>query len=318
MTANEQRSILGLSLLAAFADGSKSDLEQEQIRKLIESCKDAGLNVMELYRDVLLRKTTAKDLVKALISPEVRLLAYEMALGVCEADDRLNDAERSFLDDLQRELNIAETQAAPLRIQADELTGTALPPVLGATLPVSSTVGTAAPAATSEVNSMILNHAILAGALELLPDSLANMAIIPLQMRLVYQVGKRHGHSLDRKHIGEFLATAGIGVTSQVLEGYASKLLKGVLGRFAGRLGRGVAGAFTGSAMAFATTWALGNLAQRYYAGDRSLSGAQIQQTFQSLLSEARGVQQQYLPQIQERSRGLNLSEVTQVLRRGV
>jgi len=35
----------------------------------------------------------------------------------------------------------------------------------------------------AELDTMILNYAILNGALELLPQNLASMAIIPLQMR---------------------------------------------------------------------------------------------------------------------------------------
>jgi len=198
-----------------------------------------------------------------------------------------------------------------LHSQADQLTSSAVPPVLGA---VPAAVSPAAPSAIdAELDSTILNNAILAGALEMLPGSLATMAIIPRQMRRVYRIGEKYGHQLDRGHIGEFLAAAGIGMTSQVLEGYATKFMKGLLGSVAGGLGRGLAGAFTGSAMSFGTTWALGQLARKYYAGGRSLSALQLQQSFQSLLGQAQGLQQQYLPQIQQRSRGLNLAEVARL-----
>ena len=49
-----------------------------------------------------------------------------------------------------------------------------------------------------EQDSVILNYAILNGALELLPDTLASMAIIPLQMKMVYRIGKSYGYELDR------------------------------------------------------------------------------------------------------------------------
>jgi uncharacterized protein (DUF697 family) len=213
---------------------------------------------------------------------------------------------------LQKELGIGEGTAAPLRAESGQITDAALPPVLGSG--PAAAVGTpATPAGEKDLDSTILNHAILAGALEMLPGSLATMAIIPLQMRLVYRIGQQYGHQLDRQHIGEFLAAAGIGMTAQVLEGYATKFVRGLLGQVAGGLGRGVASMFTGSAMAFATTWAVGNLAKRYYAGGRTLTGLQLQQTFQSLVGQARGLQQQYLPQIQQRSQGLNLAEVARL-----
>ncbi len=322
MNDTEQRALVGLCLMAAFADGSKSDVERDRVREIVEGFKNPNLKALELYRQVLLRQVSAASLCTDLTTPESRLLAYEMALGVCEADDRLNDAERAFLGDLQSRLRIREEEAAPLRQQADDLAAAAVPPVLEAGMPGSAPAPTAStaplsPAVQRELDSTILNHSILAGALELLPSSLATMAIIPLQMRLVYRIGQQYGHSLDRGHIGEFLAAAGLGMTSQVLEGYATKFLKGLLGKVAGGLGRGLAGAVTGSAMAFATTWALGQLAQRYYAGGRTLSGLQLKDGFQSLLGEARSLQQQYLPQIQQRSRSLNLSEITRLAGRG-
>lgn len=319
MTDNEQRALLGISLLAAFADGKKADAEHERLKEIARGFQNSSLNGLELYRQVLMRELTLGDFTQALTTPESRMLAYEMALGVCESDDLLNDTERAFLNDLRRVLGLDGAPIAPLHQQADALVTSAVPPRLGTaasspapTAPAGPTSIGAAP--NAELESTILNQAILAGALELLPHSLASMAIIPLQMRLVYRIGAHYGHTLDRGHIGEMLAAAGIGMTSQVLEGYATKLMKGLLGSVAGGLGRGLAGAFTGSAVSFATTWALGQLAQRYYSGGRTLSALQMRETFQSLLGQARGLQAQYLPEIQSRSRGLNLSDVTRLV----
>ncbi len=316
MTDAEQRSLLGICLMAAFADGTKNDVERDRVREIVEGFKNPGLNALSLYREVLLKQVTLEQFTAGLGAPEQKVLAYEMALGVCEADKLLNDHEKEFMGRLRDALGLATGEVAAMHQQADELVAAAVPPVLGKPAPTSgSQLPPALVAADPELDSTILNHAILAGALELLPGSLATMAIIPLQMRLVYRVGRKFGVELDRGHIGEFLATAGIGMTSQVLEGYATKLMKGLLGTVAGRLGRGLAGAFTGTAMSFATTYALGQLARRYYAGGRSLSGAQMRESFQSLLGQAQGLQSQYLPQIRERSRGLNLTEVVRMAR---
>ena len=42
----------------------------------------------------------------------------------------------------------------------------------------------------NEIDDMILNYSILNGALELMPQSLSTLAIIPLQMKLVYRIGE--------------------------------------------------------------------------------------------------------------------------------
>ncbi len=73
------------------------------------------------------------------------------------------------------------------------------------------------------------------------------MAIIPLQMKLVYRIGQQYGFQLDQNYAKDFLATLGVGITSQFLEGAASKILGGLFGG----LGRTAARA---AGMSFATT----------------------------------------------------------------
>ncbi len=162
----------------------------------------------------------------------------------------------------------------------------------------------------AEMDSMVLNYAILNGALELLPQGLASMAIIPLQMKMVYRIGKAHGFELDRGHVKDFLATAGVGLTSQYLEQFGRKLVGGLLGTLAGGLGRAVGSAATGAGFSFASTYALGQVARRYYAGGRVLSSAMLKQAFADVLGEAKGLQSKYLPEIERRARTLDVAEV--------
>ena len=163
---------------------------------------------------------------------------------------------------------------------------------------------------------MILNYAILNGALELLPDSLATMAIIPLQMKMVYRIGKSYGYELDRGHIKDFLATAGIGMASQYVEQVGVRLRRSaVRPRPPGGLLGGAAKQAVSSGFSFATTYALGRLAVRYYAGGRTFSTQVLKDTYAQLLGEAKGLQQQYLPAIREKARTVNVSQILQDVR---
>jgi uncharacterized protein (DUF697 family) len=136
----------------------------------------------------------------------------------------------------------------------------------------------------SELDKSILNYSLLNGALELLPQSWASMAIIPLQIKMVYGIGKAHGVTLDQGHIKEFIAAAGVGLTSQYLEQIGRKLLGGLLGKMAGKTVGKVGGVATGMAFSFASTYALGQLAKRYYAGGRRMDTAMLKDSFQNLL----------------------------------
>ena len=253
MTNQEQRAVLTVCLLAAFADGGGADIERSEIKRIADGFSAPDFNLTQLYQDVLMRRVTVETTAKDLATEDSRRLAYEMAVCVCEADDARNPAEDRFLDGLRRALGLEETAVAGTRRMADDLAAVPLtagtPPPIPASA-VSPLVGEA------EIDQTVLNYAILNGALEVLPNSLATMAIIPLQMKMVYAIGKRHGYELDRGHIKELLAAVGVGLTSQVVEGFAAKLLKGFAGKFAGSLGRAVVGQMTSSAFSFATTYA--------------------------------------------------------------
>jgi len=298
MTPTEQTALLSIAMLAAFADQSKHDREREQIRQVAESL-GGELNVAAIYQDVLLGRTSVTAAAAGLTTPALRQLAYELAVGVCDADGLRNEAESRFLAGLGAALALDQPAMAAAAVDADAL---ATAPLAGAAAP--------APAPDADLDREILNASILNGALELLPQSVASLAIIPLQMKLVYRVGTAYGFQLDRGHIKDLLATLGVGLTGQYLEGIGRKLIGGLLGKAAGGMVGSVGKAATGAAFSFATTYALGQVAKRYYAGGRVMNTAMLQQAFAELTGQGRGLQQQYLPRIQEQARTLDLSKV--------
>jgi uncharacterized protein (DUF697 family)/tellurite resistance protein len=315
MTDQERQAIMTLAIMAAFADDRKEAAERDEVRRVADSLsRDSDINVAALYQDVLLKRATLDSAVAALASPETRRLAYELSVGVCNADGALSDGERTFLYALETRLGFDHAQAESAHAFAAQSEALAEAPVAvePPPLPAAQAAGTGA----DEPDRMILNYAILNGALELLPDSLATMAIIPLQMKMVYRIGKSYGYELDRGHIKDFLATAGVGLASQYVEQIGVRLVGSLFGRrgLGGLLGRAAKQAVS-SGFSFATTYALGRLAVRYYAGGRTFSTQVLKDTYASLLGEAKGLQQQYLPAIQEKARTVNVAQVLQEVR---
>jgi uncharacterized protein (DUF697 family)/tellurite resistance protein len=329
MNPAEQQAILTIALLAAFADGNKADTEREAIRRMADSLghEAGGAGLAQLYQDVLLKRTTVQTAVAGLSDPGHRHLAYEMAVCVCDADGRKSPAESAFLADLKTRLGLgaAETTAFEQEEAALVEAASQVVPAAG-TVAVVATAGAAASIAApvpvavnsppaAEMDKLILNASLLNGALELLPQSWASMAIIPLQIRMVYNIGKSHGVELDQGHIREFIAAAGVGLSSQYIEQFGRKLIGGLLGKAAGRMVGGIGRAATGMAFSFATTYALGQLARRYYAGGRVMSTALLKETFQGLLAPAKQMQTLYLPQIQQTASTLDAGKVLAMVR---
>ena len=306
MRAEDQKAILAIALLAAFADGAKDDREREEVRRIAESLATASpaIDLRTLYQDVLLKRFGLDEAVVALSDDGLRHYAYEMALCVCEADGQTTAAERRFLDQLKVSLGLGNDQARAIEREVD--------PIVAAT---STVTASNSGGNNAEIDQSILNYALLNGALELLPQSWASMAIIPLQIKMVYGIGQTHGVTLDQGHIKEFIAAAGVGLTSQYLEQFGRKLLGGLLGKVAGKTAGKIGRAATGIAFSFATTYALGHLAKGYYAGGRQMNGELLRETYQSLLGPAKELQTRYLPQIEQKAATLDVSQVMAMIR---
>ncbi len=304
---NSDNAILAISLFAAFADGSNDDREREHIRRFAETMGTDVPDLPKLYQDILFKRITLADAATALDDLGQRQFAYEMAVCVCDADGVQGSSEKQFLTELKALLGLAgDAQSAEAERQADSVAASAAAP----TPAVGPVVAAAAAVNEAELDKSILNHAILNGALELLPQSWASVAIIPLQIKMVYRIGEAYGHELDQGHIREFLATVGVGLTSQYLEQFGRKLLGGLLGKVAGKTVGRIGSAATGIAFSFASTYALGQVAKRYYAGGREMSAQLLQESFQNLLGPARQLQSQYLPQIQQKAKTLDAGQI--------
>ena len=323
MTPSDIRAILTVSLLASFADGDKHDREREEIRRIAEGlATDEAVNLPTLYQDVLMKRVSIDSAVGDLSSTEARQLAYEMAVCVCDADGAHTPAEQRFLEQLRAALKLETPAAAAFTRDAEAMA--VVPLAAGAAGASASSASPGPTVATAsgrpvpdaaELDQSILNAAILNGALELLPETLSTMAIIPLQMKLVYRIGQAHGYDLDRGHVKDFLATAGVGLTSQYLEQAGRKLLGGLLGRGGGGLLGGLGRQAVSSGMSFASTYALGHVAKRYYAGGRQLSAEMLKQAYEGVVNEARGLQTQYLPAMREQARTLDVGKVMAMVR---
>jgi uncharacterized protein (DUF697 family)/tellurite resistance protein len=307
---NEQQAVMTVALLAAFADGRNEDRERGELRRVAEALGTSNMPV--LVQDVLLKRVSVESVAARIASPEARRLAFELAVGVCDADGLRNDAETRFLADLGQRLGLDQPTMVEAAVDADELATMPLP---AAPQPAGEVVAAVPSLPAADLDRMILNASILNGALELLPQSIASMAIIPLQMKLVYGIGKAHGVEADKTQVRDLLATLGVGLSGQYLEQIGRRLIGGLFGKVAGGLAGSLARGATGAAFSFATTYAIGEVARRYYAGGRVMSADLLKRTFTDLLSQGKALQGQYWPQIEQQARTLDPTRIVQMVR---
>ncbi len=345
MSNEEVRAILSICLLAAYADNQKHDRERDQIKQVADALgQHEQVNLPGLYQDVLLRRVQMPQAAAQLSTPESREMAYEMAVCVCEADGQTSAKEQEFLTLLKSALSMTaplpnssehpvETHAqvvanAPLQGSLEPVViGDPIMPPSSSAAPHPEAADTLAQAQTTtqeerkqstlsaqEMDARILKASIINGAIELLPENLSTLAIIPLQMRLVYQIGESYGYELDKGHIKDLLAALGVGLTSQYLEQAGRKLLSRVLG---GGIFGGMGRQAVSSGMSFASTYALGHVANQYYAGGRTLSTQMLKSTYEHIVQDGRALQSQYAPQMQDVARNLNTAKIMEMVRGG-
>ena len=307
MTPEQTRALVTVALMAAFADGLKDERERARIKSLATRLSGEGLDVDAIYEDVLLRKPTLASVAAPLVDDRnLALYAYEVAVGVADADGVHTSAEGTFLDTLRDSLRLPAAETKRALDEADAVAAAPSAP---------SARGTVAPTADpAQIDKRIVDASITNAALELLPETLASMAILPLQVRMVYRIGQAHGFELDQGHIKEFIATLGVGLTGQYLEQFARKLLGGALGSVLGGMGRAVGRQAASSGMAFATTWAIGQLAKQYYGGGRKLDAAKLKAAFTPLVEEGQTMLSRYGPAIQERAKSIDLRRLPQLI----
>jgi uncharacterized protein (DUF697 family) len=278
------------------------------VRRIADSL--GGADLAALDDEITRGNRDLASIVTVLATPEEKQQAYDAAVGIVNADGAASMREREFLAQLSQALGLNAASSQAMAQQASAVAS--VPPSSSA---LDGALVSAIPASGADLDAMILNYSILNGALELLPQTLASMAIIPLQMRMVYRIGKAHGFELDQGHIKDLLATVGVGLTSQYLEQFGRKLVGGLLGKVGGGLLGGLGSASTGAAFSFATTYALGQVARHYYAGGRKIDTAGLQQSFSEMLGRAKQLQGNYTAQIAEQARSLDLSKVMSAIR---
>jgi uncharacterized protein (DUF697 family)/tellurite resistance protein len=266
----EKKEIAASLIAAACADGHLGPNERQRITTFMDD-----LGGGEVFRSALANPVAPEQLGQRLSTPDAKRTAYQLAVLVCQADGVLNDQEHQYLGKLRGALGLSDAAARGLEAEADHWRDPGLPP--------TSTQPTVA-----DIDRRILQFAMLAGAAELLPQAMASMVVLPLQLRLVYEVGRQNGVTLAQDQIRELAMTFGVGATSQAVESFARRLLGGVARSVGGGIFGGATSAATGALISFATTYALGHAAKVYYEKGRNLSRADLQQLFERFQSDAK------------------------------
>ncbi len=296
MKNSDHAPLIAIAMLAARADGVVDSAEQRAVDGVV--ARVGNPDVTLLAQQVAAGQLRLADLSSSLSDDETRRTAYEWALAIVNADGTANESEHAFLKQLRAALGLSDVEVADATRTAAAL----------AEVHVSD-VHTAVPP-EGPLEDFILQQAILTGALEILPDRLANIAILPLQLRMVYQIGQRHGQKLDFDQVKDLAATFGLGAAAQSLESVAMKLIGGLAGGLFGGIARGASRIATSAIITFSATYALGHVAEQYYAQGRKISVDDLKALFDKFQTDAKTIYPRVEDQIRRHASTLNLQSL--------
>lgn len=249
---------LKLALMAACADPVGGISEQAQLRQVAENLSaPAGENLALTLREILLQRLKLEQLVGALLRPELKLVAYELAVCICNADSAHSDPEHAFLERLRVALALDVRTARSFEREADAITGV---PLQGD--PSRVPLAAAHPVDEALLDRVVDDSSVLTAALAARAEPLALLATIPLDMKLIYRLGKHYGHELDRGQVRSWMSAIGVEPVSQYVYSCGLLILAGAMDRPRSPLPPSVEAA----EVCFARTFALGHVARKFHA----------------------------------------------------
>lgn len=124
------------------------------------------------------------------------------------------------------------------------------------------------------VKEVVTVCAVAASAVTIQPFPVLDAVLMsPIQIGMVQAIGKVHGHKLDKKSIVEIISTFGASLVAQNVIMAAAKLIP-------------ILGSVIAMSMAYALTFAIGEVSDHYFKNGRGVSSSELKERFQKVYKE--------------------------------
>ncbi|HLX63736.1 MAG TPA: hypothetical protein VKX17_20865 [Planctomycetota bacterium] len=252
----------------ARADGSFSPEEKEVLQESFQGMTlPAGVTFESLYTPVI----NLDEELRKIASTEGRERTYNAAYSLAYAEGPCPPEKEKLLDHIREGLHIdADRASLTGRIYADARDWL-----------VPGTINPIADPSKREqaVNECILRLSIvtaLAGAVAVpVLSVITDMLVVSIQVKLVRDIGQYWGHKVDREAarsiIASILGAAGIRIAVHSLVNLIPFM-----------------GIAVGAASSFITTWAVGKVANQYFASGGQLESEDLRKLYQEAKLEAK------------------------------
>ena len=265
----------------AKADGKITPEERSALDSALEMLPGSGD-----LRPYLEEKTDFDKLLGQVTSPQAREHLWQAAYSMIHADGSASPEEQQLLDKIRATFQIDEAKASVTKRLIDEAKDTLLP---------SNIEAISDPAKRQkEIDQDVLKYSVLSALLGAFPVPgvaiATDLAIVALQVKLVRDIGQYWGHKVDKEAAKTLLGGLGLGTGARIAVANLAKLVP-------------VWGSAFGATTAFATTWALGKIANRYFEGGKKADLGQLKKEMKGFEKEGKDAYAQQKDAIESKRR---------------
>jgi len=278
---SETEGLAGLRILVAVAkaDGKLLDEERNALEEALEEVKlPEGVTLETLLRE----EPDVEAQIQRILSPTARQETYQAAVSISYVDGECSPSERVILERLKDAFGIGAAPSAPQKqpsFLADVFTETK-----DTILPSNIKKVDNPKKRAAEIEEDVLKYAIMSAVLGAFPvPGLAiatDIAVVALQAKLVRDVGQYYGHRVDGKALSSLLGGIVGGAGLRIAINNLAKLVPGW-------------GSVVGATTSFATTWGVGKVADRFFAGGATASPAELRADFKSAKKDGKAAYDQ-------------------------
>ena len=283
MQENEGIAALKILVAVAKADGKLLDEERTALEGAL-----AGVTLPDgITLDTLLKEEPDLEAqLQAITSPAAREEAYRAALSLAYADGECADAERTILDRMRFAFGLDEKNATLVQQIVAETKDTVLPTHIKKIDDPK--------VRSAEITEDTLKYAIMSAVLGAFPVPglavVTDVFVVGLQTKLVRDVGQYFGHTLDKQAAGTLLGGVVGGAGMRIAVNNLVKLVPGW-------------GSVVGAMTSFATTWAIGRMAERYFESGGKAKPEDLKSTFTAAKKEGQAAYEKNKGRIDDKAK---------------
>ena len=285
MSMNEIESVASLKVLVCVAKADHA-ITAEERSVLDEAVRNAKLPGNLSSQTLLDGNYDFDTLLREITSQEGKDATFSSAFAMAYADRDCHAAEQALLEKIEKAFVVPKEKKGMFSRLFDEARDT---------VSLSSITPVADPKARQkEINEDVLKYSVLSAVLGLNPIPVVSIAtdvaVVGLQAKMFRDIGQYWGRETNKDTVKQVMGGVGVGTGARIAVNNLAKFLPGV-------------GSVVAATTNFASTWALGKVANQYWESGGKADMKMLKELFVRSKDEGKTAYQQHKAAIEAKGK---------------